>query len=98
MADLSTQDNAVQRVYWTTAHSTDMANWSTGANYMHSNVADYEISAAKRFLRSVSVVTKNGNSTAATGADQMYVIQGIVLDEFTYSPPSVLSGTTATST
>ena len=75
-----------------------MANWTTGPEYLHSNEAGYEVGAAKRFIRSVSVVTKNGNTTAATGADRLYVVQGLTLDEFTYSPPSVLSGTTATST
>jgi len=98
MANLSTQDAATSRTYWTTAHTTDMLNWTTGAQYLHSNVSDYALDGAKRFLRPVTIVTKTYNSTVSDGTDQLKVVQGINFGEFTYAPPTVLSGTTATST
>jgi hypothetical protein len=100
MADLSTQENAVQRVYYSTAYSSVFLAWSTAAKRMHSNVSDYQISSAKRFLRPVTTVTIGfaATSTVAGAGSLIQVVQGINFDEFTYSPPSTLSFTTATAT
>jgi hypothetical protein len=100
MANLSTQDDAVTRIYFSTAESTEFLRWSTGPMQMHSNVSDYYLDATKRYIRPVTTITKgfNATSTAAGSVDLLYVVQGINLGEFTYTPPSVLSGTTATST
>ena len=100
MANLSTADAAVTRVYFSTAESTEFLRWTTGPMFAYSNVSDYALDAAKRFIRPVTIVTKNNlaTSTAAGSADFVYMVQGVNLGEFTYAPPSVLSGTTATST
>jgi hypothetical protein len=98
MANLSTDNDASPRTYYSTALTTDMAAWSSGAMYLHSNVADYELSAAKRYLRPVSTVTVGFLATSTiAGPARLYAIQGITFGEFTNAPPSIVSGTTATS-
>ena len=100
MADYSTQDQPVTAVFFSTAMSSDMQNWTTGPVIANSNPAQYELTGAKRFIRSVGTVTKFGvtTSTAALSADLMSVSMGIDFREFTFSNPNPASTTTSTST
>lgn len=98
MADFSTQNQPAARVYFTTAQTTAMQNWSTGAQQWVNNPAVYEISAAKRFLRLGFQFAKNGQttSTAAGSADRILVNAGMEIRTAEF--PSVDTSSTSTST
>jgi hypothetical protein len=97
MADYTTQDQPVTAQYFGTAMTTDMVNWTTGTFVAHSNPAQYELTGAKRFLRTVGTVTKFGVSTS-TGTDGMPVVLGLDFREFTFSNPNPVSTSSSTST
>lgn len=97
MADYSTSDQPAQAVFFNTALTTDMVNWTTGPAIGHSNPCAYELTGAKRFIRAVGIITKFGDSTA-TGTDGMTAQLGVDFREFTYSNPNPVSTSSSTST
>lgn len=74
MADLSTGMQAPDANFRTTAESTAYQNWSTGPQFWGHD-SEYNILAAKRYIRPVGVWTRGGSSTstAAGSIDNMYV-------------------------
>jgi len=100
MADYSTGMQSADRNFWTTAETTPLQNWSTGAQFF-SHQSLYEVTAAKRYVRPVGVYTRNGNttSTAAGSIDYMYASLGVRFAEPDHYPqPSSTSTSTSTST
>lgn len=77
MADLSTGSDAATRQYFSTARTTDMAQWdggeSTGEVYAASNTALYDLRAAKRYVRVAVPVFKNAVTTESSGDEQARV-------------------------
>lgn len=97
MADYSTGAQPAARVFGNSGLSTDYANWSTGLIMVTNNPCDYELTGAKRYVRAVGTVTKTGHSTS-TAADDMNVLLGIDVRQFTYSAPPDGSTSSSTST
>lgn len=68
-ADYSTQNAAQTIQYFSTARTSDMANWdtqlSTGPLNMRTNPCYYDLRAAKRYLRVAVPVLKNNVSTGS---------------------------------
>ena len=71
LADFSTGSQPTDKVYFSTARTTDMANWDTtgssGGARLSSPSAYYDIRAAKRFIRAVHLVYKANATTESTG-------------------------------
>lgn len=71
MADYATQAQPDDRTYFGTGRTTDMLNWdatlSTGVLNATSNPAYYDLRAAKRYIRVVGRVMKNGVTTETSG-------------------------------
>lgn len=72
MAELSTQDRPDIRTYFSSARTSDQANWetsgrSTGPLYAVSNPAVYDLNGAKRYLRVVVFAGKDNVTTSAYG-------------------------------
>lgn len=104
MADYSTGMQAADVNFLTTAMTTTLQNWSTGAQFW-SHDSEYNIIPAKRYIRPVGVWTHGGSSTstAAGSVDYMYATLGVrfsgpdVADQYTGSLSST-STSTSTST
>lgn len=102
MADYSTGMQEPDLNFRTTAESTAFQNWSTGAQF-YGHDSEYNVIAAKRYIRPVGVFTRNGSSTstAAGSIDNAYVTLGVRFSgpEHSYSQSWVgNSTTTSTST
>lgn len=97
MADYSTQDQPVTTNWLSSALSSDQASWTTGKVVFNTNPCQYELSGAKRYIRSVGNVTKFGASTCSSGDDLLVVAMGMTFREFTYSNPSNTTTSTASS-
>lgn len=102
MADYSTGMQAPDANFRTTAESTAYQNWSTGVQF-YSHNSDYNVTAAKRYVRAVGVFTRGGSSTstAASSIDNMYVTMGINFscpDHADSQSGSLSSTSTSTST
>lgn len=78
MADYSTGMQSPDASFQTTAMSTAMQNWSTGLQYW-SHDGEYNVIAAKRYVRPVGVFTRGGTttSTAAGSVDGAYITMGV---------------------
>lgn len=98
MADFSTGLQPGTRTFLTTAMTTPMQNWSTGAKFFDHR-AEYEITAAKRYVRAVGTWTRGGSatSTAAGSIDTQYAYLTLNFKEADNSP-FVDSTSTSTST
>lgn len=105
MADLvqaRTTDASARWSYGTSAHTTDFANWTTGAlGGIASPPANYELSGfAKRYIRAVGNLTVPGNTTStASGSTDLWQVRlPMVFMEPYSSPPAGRVGSTSTST
>ena len=103
MADYSTGGTPENRVYFSTARTTDQLNWdatySTGALYAASNPAYYDLRGAKRYVRTVVSVTKNKITTDTSGDELARVGATITFLAGAYLPLSAnLSSPFSTST
>ncbi len=78
MADYSTGMQSADAIFRTTAESTAYQNWSTGPQFWGHD-SEYNIIAAKRYIRPVGVWTRGGTttSTAAGSVDYQYVTLGV---------------------
>jgi hypothetical protein len=78
MADYSTGMQSADAIFRTTAESTAYQNWSTGAQFWGHD-SEYNVIAAKRYVRPVGVWTRGGTttSTAAGSVDYQYVTLGV---------------------
>lgn len=105
MADFSTGSTGtwpVARNLFTTAETTTMVHWTTGAIMLSSNPGGYDINGANRYLRTVGNVTLSTGyrtSTSTAGSvDNMYVTGGIRLGQCQPEPPANDACSTSTST
>lgn len=77
MAEYSTGSRPQDRLYFSSARTTDMASWdiaeSSGAVYAMSNPGTYDLRAAKRYLRVDARVGKNRVTTESSGDEQSRV-------------------------
>jgi hypothetical protein len=96
MADFTTGLQPATRTFLSTFMSTVMQNWSTGQQFFDHN-GEYEITAAKRYIRAVGTVTRGGvtTSTAAGSIDFAYADMGINFKEADNAP---FTDTTSTAT
>lgn len=78
MADYTTGSTPEDKVYFTTARTTDMTAWSSGLFRGQSNPAYYDLRAAKRYIRAVHYATKNRATTESSGDEGARVSGGIV--------------------
>lgn len=78
MADYSTGMQSQDANFRTTAESTAYQNWSTGTQFW-SHDSEYNVIAAKRYVRAVGAWTRGGTttSTAVGSVDTQYVTLGI---------------------
>ncbi len=78
MADYSTGMQSADAIFRTTAESTAYQNWSTGPQFWGHD-SEYNVTAAKRYVRPVGVWTRGGTttSTAAGSVDNQYVTLGV---------------------
>lgn len=78
MADYSTGMQSADAIFRTTAESTAYQNWSTGPQFWGHD-SEYNVIAAKRYVRPVGVWTRGGTttSTAAGSVDYQYVTLGV---------------------
>jgi hypothetical protein len=96
--------DATTRNYLSSVLTTDMAIWTAGfataPPQVRSNFAEYSLDRAKRFIRPLTTVTRPGATTSTANSIAefvMNVVQGVTLKEFTYAPPTTVTGTTASS-
>ena len=96
MADFTTGMQPSSRTFLTTAMTTPMQNWSTGL-FSFDHGGEYELTAAKRYIRAVGTWTRGGSatSTAAGSIDTQYAWMGLAFKEADNSP---FVDTTSTST
>jgi len=96
MADFTTGLQPATRSFLSTAMTTPMQNWSTGLQFFD-HVADYEITAAKRYIRPVGTWTRGGSatSTAAGSIDRHYAYMPLNFKEADNLP---FADSTSTST
>lgn len=82
MTDYSTQNQPAYRTYFSTARTSDMANWdasnSTGAFYGSSDMAYYDLRGANRYLRVVAFAFKNRVTTESSGDENARLSADIV--------------------
>lgn len=100
MADYSTGMQNTDQNFFTTAMTTEYQNWSTGIQYLE-HQSWYNITAAKRYIRAVGVVTKPGGTTttAASSIDQLLADLHLTFQTADYTPPRLTTSTsTSTST
>lgn len=71
-ADYSTGQQPADQIFFTSVQTTVMANWSTGA-YFGEEAGQYDVTAAKRYLRTVVTPTKNRVTTESSGDESMHV-------------------------
>lgn len=78
MADYSTGMQSADAIFRTTAESTAYQNWSTGPQFWGHD-SEYNVIAAKRYVRPVGVWTRGGTttSTASGSVDYQYVTLGV---------------------
>jgi hypothetical protein len=101
MADYSTQNQPDDAVFNTSAMTTPMDAWSTGAARVESREGAYSIVGAKQFIRPVITVTLPGNTTATASGDNVDVSGGVVFvdtDEAPGRPNQSGAFSTSTST
>ncbi len=82
MADYSADNQPADKVYFSSARSTDHASWdaseSTGELYAASNPGYYDLRAAKQYIRVAVPVFKNRVTTESSGDEQCRVGADIV--------------------
>lgn len=99
MADYSTGQQPTDKVFFTSAQTTPMANWSTGPFYGEIS-GHYDVTAAKPYLRTVTTPTKNRVTTESSGDESFHLGSDIRFggaDEWPL-PASTGAGSTTTST
>lgn len=79
MADLSTGSQPSDLILFTTAQTTPMASWSTGAVRAASNQCYYDLRPANRYIRTVVSAFKNLVTTESSGDESFHVGAGIML-------------------
>lgn len=86
MADYSTGSQPDNKVYFTTARTSDMAAWSTGESDGGGSTgpfrgasapAYYDLRGAKRYIRAVHIASKNRVTTESSGDEQARISGGI---------------------
>jgi len=100
MADYSTGYQSADQNFFTTAETTPLQNWSTGPLAV-AHQSWYNVIPAKRYIRAVGTVTKNGisTSTAAGSYDRFFTDLHVRFGTADYNPPSLTTSTsTSTST
>jgi hypothetical protein len=102
MADLSTGSQAADQVLFSTAQSTVMASWSTGAVRAMSPQVYFDLRPAGRYIRAVVSAFKNRQTTESSGDESFHVGASIALlggDVVIQNPwTSAGSSTTSSST
>jgi hypothetical protein len=99
MADYSTQAQPDDKNFFSTARTTEMIAWSTGALRLMSNASYYDLRAAKRFIRAVHYGSKNAGTTESTGDEGARFSGGIAfLGGNTPKIDAETAGSTSTST
>lgn len=97
MAELSTGARPRERVFFSSARTSEFANWdaaeSTGPTYLASHAGYYDLRAAKRYVRAVVRAGKNSVTTESSGDEQCRVSGAIVFQAGASLPPA--SGSTA---
>ena len=98
MADYSTGMTNQDQNFFSAAETTAYQNWSTGVIHLN-HQSWYEVTAAKRYVRGVGVITKGGpsTSTAGTSIDGIWANLVLRFGGADHSP-SVSSTSTSTST
>lgn len=88
------------RNYFSTAMTSDMRAWTTGAMKYTNNPFSVSLNVAKRFVRAVGFVTKTfgATATAAATTDQLNAVLGIRFGGYSYDPPSLGTSSSSTST
>ena len=98
-ADYSTGQQPTDKTFFTSAQTTPMANWSTGA-FFGEIAGQYDVTAAKRYLRTVTSPSKNRVTTESSGDEHLRVASIVRFggaDEWPL-PASTGAGSTTTST
>jgi hypothetical protein len=102
MADFSTQSTPTDAVFGTSAQTTPMDLWTTGAMSVFTRSGVYDLRAAKRYIRPVLTPTIEFNATSTTASGNLLNVHtGVCLLEADEQPdrlPTVGVGTTSTST
>lgn len=79
MADYSTGSSPTEVILFTTAQTTPMTNWSTGAIRAASGQCTYDLRAANRYIRAVAGAFKNKVTTESSGDESFHVGASITL-------------------
>lgn len=94
MADYSTGNTNADQSFWTTAESTAYQNWTTGV-MAFGHQSGYNVIAAKRYIRGVGTITKNGSTTSTAAGSVDYVLADLNLR---FGAPDYYAATLTTST
>ncbi len=97
MADYSTQDQPATANWLSGTLSTDQATWTTGKIVYFTNPCSYELTGSKRFIRVVGNMVHGGASTCSSGDDLFNFALGLTLREWTYSNPTLVTTSSASS-
>lgn len=105
MAELSTGARPRERVFFSSARTSDQLNWdaaeSTGPIYLASHAGFYDLRGAKRYVRAQVRAGKNSVTTESSGDEQSRVSGVIVFQAGDQLPPpggSTAAQSTTTST
>ena len=99
MTDYSTQNQAADAVFFTTAMTTSYTNWTTGAGRFQTLPGVYDLRGAGRFIRPVFTPTINFNATSTTPAAELLSVSGgVVFMNADEEPPRPNTDVYSTST
>lgn len=106
LAEYSTQNRPAVRALFSTARTSDMANWSTAYSTgvitgLSSLPAIYDLRAAKRFIAVLVQVQKNRVTTESSGDEGLRIRADITFaggDQVPQTPTSTVAWSSSTST